>query len=94
MKVDKNFDIQQLPTYIHIPFNIHKHFYTGNHILSVAQNCGKMRGVAWIDYVFKFLMEFWKNYGFCLLLLLVVEGYFAYQGKGIDDFYKKIRFYF
>ena len=47
MKVDKNFLVYS--NYIHIPFNIHKHYCTGNRILGVAQNCGKMRGVAWID---------------------------------------------
>ena len=47
MKVDKNFLVYS--NYIHIPFKIHKHYCTGNSISGVAQNCDKMRGVAWID---------------------------------------------
>ena len=47
MKVDKNFLVYS--NYVHILFNIHKHYCTGSYILGVAQNCGKMRGVAWID---------------------------------------------
>ena len=47
MKVDKN--ILVYSNYIHVPFNIHKHYCSGNRILGVAQNYGKMQGVAWID---------------------------------------------
>ena len=55
MKVDKNFLVYS--NYIHIPFNIHKHYCTGNRILGVAQNCGKMRGVAWIDATWSLKIE-------------------------------------
>ena len=46
-------------------------------------------------YIFQFSTEFSKK-AFLLTtsVLLAVEGYFAYQVKGIDVYYKRIKCYF
>ena len=72
MKVDRNFSVYN--NYIHIPFNIHKYYCTGNCILGVAQNCGKMRGVAWID----------ARYLYKKILSLLVYYTLWFISKGLD----------